>query len=67
MPIYTYECKSCGQKFDLLINVGAGKEEMKCTKCNSKNIKKIFAPFNTVSGNDSSSSQSCPTGTCNLD
>lgn len=65
MPVYTYECKDCGQQFDLLIGVGAGKEEIKCKKCNSKNVRKIPATFNTGS-NNSSSPSSCPDGTCNL-
>ncbi|OIO74775.1 MAG: hypothetical protein AUJ85_04730 [Elusimicrobia bacterium CG1_02_37_114] len=66
MPIYSYECKDCGEKFDMLVGVGAGKEELKCKKCSSKNIKRIPATFSTGSGSSSSSSSSCPTGTCNL-
>ena len=66
MPIYSYECKDCGAKFDMLVGVGAGEEELKCKKCKSKNVQKILATFNTGSGNGSSSAPVCPTGTCNL-
>ncbi len=65
MPVYTYECKDCGQKFELLVGVGAGNEEIKCKKCNSKNVQKIPTVFNAGSGRSSSSS-GCPTGNCNL-
>lgn len=65
MPIYSYACKDCGEKFDLLIGVGAGKDELKCVKCGSKNIQKMFASFSIGSGKGSSGS-SCPTGTCPL-
>ena len=67
MPIYTYECKDCGEKFDFLVGVVASKEEPKCEKCGSKSVEKIFAPFSVrVSGGSGSTSSgpSCPTGTC---
>ena len=65
MPIYTYVCKKCGQKFDSLVRIRAGKEEIKCKKCGSENVQKTFASFNVGTGN-SSSPGFCPTGTCNL-
>ena len=68
MPIYSYICKDCGSKFDLLIGVVSKDEDRVCKKCGSKNIKKSIAPFgiNTPSGKSDSSlsGPSCPTGTC---
>ena len=66
MPLYTYLCKDCGKKFDLLIGVTSEKTKFECVKCGSKNIEKIFGSF-TVGASDSKSSSSgpsCPTGTC---
>jgi len=66
MPVYTYVCKDCGWKFDLLIGVTSEKIEFKCAKCGAKNIKRTFSSF-AVGGYDnksSSSGPSCPTGTC---
>ncbi|MCK4447071.1 MAG: zinc ribbon domain-containing protein [Candidatus Marinimicrobia bacterium] len=66
MPLYTYVCKDCREKFDLLIGVTAEKAELKCKKCSSKNIKKIFGTFSMSESRSktSSSEPSCPTGTC---
>ena len=66
MPIYTYVCKDCGEKFDLLIGVTSKKTELKCKKCKSRSIDKVLSPFSVgKSGPKSSSSgPSCPTGTC---
>ena len=64
MPVYTFECKDCAYKFDLLIGVTQKDEEKVCKKCGSKNIKKIFASFSV--SNKSNSSPSCPTGSCPL-
>ena len=67
MPVFTYICKDCGKKFDLLIGVTAEKAELKCQKCGSKNIEKALASFGIGSSSSgSSSAPSCPTGTCPL-
>jgi len=63
MPIYTYNCKDCGAKFDLLIGVTSEKEELICKKCNSRNIEKTWGAF-SVGSADNKSGPSCPTGTC---
>ena len=66
MPVYTYVCKDCGEKFDLLIGMTSEKPELKCKKCRSKNINKILSSFSVGNpgGKPSSSGLSCPTGTC---
>ncbi len=66
MPIYTYVCKDCGEKFDLLTGVGSKQEELKCKKCGSKNIEESLSSFSVgASGSKSySSCPSCSTGTC---
>jgi len=65
MPVYTYLCKDCGEKFDLLIGVNSEKLELKCKKCNSKSIDRVFSSFSVGGSRDKSSSgPSCSTGTC---
>ena len=68
MPIYTFICKDCGEKFDLLIGVTSDKVESRCVKCGSKKIEKVFSSFSVGSSEGKSDSYggSCPTGTCNL-
>ena len=68
MPVYSYICKDCNSKFDLLIGMTSKEEEKVCKKCGSKNIDKTITPFgvSTSSGKSDSgpSGPSCPTGTC---
>ena len=66
MPIYTYICKNCGEKFDLLVGVTSEKVELKCKKCNSKKIEKTLGSFSVghSGGKSGFSGSSCPTGTC---
>jgi putative FmdB family regulatory protein len=69
MPIYSYICKDCGEKFDLFIRSGGKGEKLICKKCGSKNIQKTFSSFSmgSSSSKDSGYDSSCPTGTCRLD
>jgi len=66
MPLYTYLCKDCGEKFDLLIGVTSEEIKLKCKKCGSRNIDKVLSAFNVGSsiGKSGSTGPSCPTGTC---
>jgi putative FmdB family regulatory protein len=65
MPIYSYVCRDCEAKFDLLVRTEARDEEKVCEKCGSKNIERTFAPFAIGKASSSSSSgPSCPTGIC---
>ena len=68
MPLFSYICKECSEKFDLLIGMTFQKTELKCNKCGSKKIEKIFSSFSVGSseGKSSSSGETCPTGTCDL-
>lgn len=62
MPIYTYECQMCSEKFDALIGVNQDTETVQCPKCNSKKIKKGFAAF-AISGSNSKCS-TCSGNNC---
>ena len=65
MPIYSYKCKECGAVFDLLVGVGKDSAEPQCPECKSKRFARILSTFAVRMG-VSSSSSSCPTGTCSL-
>jgi len=45
MPIYEYECKSCGEKFEARRNISDSDSELKCPKCGKKHPRKIFSTF----------------------
>jgi putative FmdB family regulatory protein len=68
VPIFSYICKDCGSKSDLLVGVTSKDEERICKKCGSRNIEKSITSFgvNISSGKSDSglSGPSCPTGTC---
>ena len=45
MPIYEYECKSCGHSFERIMKVGEAAPA--CPACGATETKKLVAPFRT--------------------
>jgi len=41
MPIYEFECGSCGVRFEEL--VAAGTEEMKCSECGAAGARRLLS------------------------
>jgi len=68
MPIYTYICQNCGERFDLLLGVSQEKMKLVCKKCGSEKIKRVLSGFSVGSSSKdtTTSGGSCPTGTCPL-
>ena len=66
MPVYSYVCKDCGNKFDLLVGVTSEKPQFKCEKCGSRNVERLFGTFSVGGSGDKGipPAGSCPTGTC---
>jgi len=63
MPIFEYRCEKCGHVTSFLEKRGARRAHP-CEKCGSKDTEKLFSTFAAKVG--SSSTSSCPTGTCPL-
>lgn len=60
MPVFDFECKECGNKFDLMIS-NKDKEKAKCPQCGSAEIKQLLSRFATLSGGSSADScAGCP-------
>ncbi|HIE35869.1 MAG TPA: zinc ribbon domain-containing protein [Candidatus Omnitrophica bacterium] len=64
MPIYTYFCKKCDRKFDLLIK--NSKDIPQCPDYKNKDLEKLFSPFAIYSQGRSTSSKcsSCSAKNC---
>ena len=53
MPIYEYECKKCGKRFEYFHWSGEDEKFLKCPKCGAENPERVFSSFNG-GGSDSS-------------
>ena len=49
MPIYEYECRKCGEKFELRRNIADSDSEVGCPKCGAENPLRVFSVFSTGS------------------
>jgi putative FmdB family regulatory protein len=47
MPIYEYECRSCGERFEELVgpHVGVPSEAVRCTSCGAKAVERLVSPY----------------------
>jgi len=65
MPLYEYECRGCGHRFELLV---FGKERPACPSCRSEDLEKAFSTFATGTSGGSAGAGSCvmrtPSGGC---
>ncbi len=65
MPIFEYQCKKCGHVAEVLEKAGTNAKHT-CAKCGSSEMAKLLSAFGVGKSGASSSSGSCPTGTCSL-
>ncbi|MGI6405155.1 MAG: FmdB family zinc ribbon protein [Syntrophaceticus sp.] len=47
MPVYTFICEKCGQKFTKLVAL-KDKEHVTCPDCKGNDLKQVFGRFNYV-------------------
>jgi putative FmdB family regulatory protein len=61
MPIYEYECKKCGERFEHYVrsrDIEKVKEdELKCPVCGAADPERVYSTFGTCSGSCGGSPQ----------
>ena len=60
MPIYEYECKSCGEKFELRHGINDSDTEIVCPKCGTWHPRRVFSTFATGTSGGSSGGACAP-------
>jgi putative FmdB family regulatory protein len=49
MPLFEYECLSCGKATEMLV-MGSSQEKPVCGTCGSTNMKKLLSAHSSMSG-----------------
>lgn len=57
MPIFEYECRSCGRSFEKLVTASA---QVRCEQCDSDQVEKKFSTFAAKIGAACGRKSSCP-------
>ena len=61
MPIYEYECKACGERFEKLVRTMGSSEAVACPKCESVKTARALSVFGVGKGGaDSSGASGAP-------
>jgi len=52
LPIYEYECITCGNRFELRCSMSDSSKDVICPKCGAKDARRVFSMFasNSSSG-----------------
>lgn len=45
MATYEYKCKQCSDKFEVQRSIGGGDIEIKCSKCGSTDVERVYFTF----------------------
>lgn len=48
MPVYSFNCRKCGEEFTKLVRTVNAREDIKCPHCGSQELQQLFRPFNYV-------------------
>ena len=64
MPIYEYQCKPCGAKFEKLIRSMSSSEPVKCPECGSEQTARALSVFAAVSSEGGSKSSAADAPMC---
>jgi putative FmdB family regulatory protein len=59
MPIYEYECRKCGERFEVLQRMNEDNSKVRCPRCNTDKPRRVLSIFSSGSVE---SSDSCSTG-----
>ena len=63
MPVYEYECKACGHRFELRRSMSDSDDQVQCPACGARKPKRVFSVFGTVGSSADLSSSACgPSG-----
>jgi putative FmdB family regulatory protein len=52
MPIYEFRCQDCGRKTTAIVLSRARVSEVRCSRCGSANLEKLFSRFATPKSED---------------
>ncbi len=52
MPIYEFRCRDCHRKMTALVLSRARENEVRCARCGSANLEKLFSRFATLKSED---------------
>ena len=66
MPIYEYQCQSCGQEFQKRVSFAEADSKPFCPNCESEETAKKISMFcaHGVTGGSGSSCSGCEGGSC---
>ncbi len=65
MPLYEYRCRGCGERFEVLQQLGASGDDVLCPRCGGERPERLLSTFAAGSGGrEGASSMADAGGAC---
>ncbi len=64
MPIYEFKCLDCDHLQEIIVTSSSQKIEIKCEKCNSKNLQRVISKTSYIMSDGNSNSIKTTTRQC---
>jgi putative FmdB family regulatory protein len=70
MPIYEYECRDCGERFDALRTMAEADKPIVCAACHGQHASRLISVFaahsggRVVAGSNGGGCAGCSGGSC---
>ena len=59
MPLYEYNCKDCGERFEHLVRGNMDPEANRCPRCRSPRVARAFSTFATPGTRSNDATPAC--------
>ena len=50
MPLFEYECRSCGHVFEVMVKSEGSGSKPTCPECRNADLERLWSPFSGRSG-----------------
>lgn len=64
MPLYEFQCKQCGHRFEKLYKHTETGDNLNCTRCGSSELRRLISGFSAPGTGGQNKCASCKGGNC---
>lgn len=59
MPLYEYDCKACGERFEKLVRMSDDPRSVRCPACAGGTVERALSTFATAGGRREAAAPAC--------
>jgi putative FmdB family regulatory protein len=63
MPLFEYECRDCGKRFDRLVGASEA-DDAPCPRCGAHEVRRLISVISGMTGRAAAPAPQCGQGAC---